>query len=52
MSENRTDKIKRRKMLDKKMGRCNLCPIRGHENQLAKHRKKNHGQQPKYKDKR
>lgn len=31
---------------------CTICPPRKGENQKSKHRKRNNGQQPKYKDKR
>jgi hypothetical protein len=47
---NKTEKIKRRKMLNKKFRLCPICPIRGSENARNL---RNHGtQQPKYKDKR
>lgn len=48
----RVDKIKRILKIKRDSGKCTICPIRDGENRKAKHRKRNHGQQPKYKDKR
>lgn len=48
--DSRTDKIKRRQMLNKKFRLCPICPLRGHENQ--RNDRKHGTQQPKYKNKR
>lgn len=48
----RVDKIERINKIKKKKGLCTICSLRGGENMKARHRKRNHGQQPKYKNKR
>lgn len=50
-TNSRVYKLLRLSKIRQERGDCMICGIRKGENAKGKHRKRNHGQQPKYKNK-